>query len=165
MANNDDFIRLEWDGFDEFDELLEGLEKEFEEAVIDEYTNYGLLVEEGAKALAGKDRGELESSINFGKATKKFGNKIVVEGGSNLKYALRRHEEPYRMGVHDKHDNGTLFENYYVGGRGRKTLQKPSWRGYKPGRKFLQNAITATEKDYDKMNERILDRLTGGDGN
>ncbi|WP_445506794.1 HK97 gp10 family phage protein [Niallia sp. 03190] len=164
MVRDDDFIRLEWGGLDELDEMLDGMEEKYEEIAIEEYTKYGLLVEEGAKALASKDRGELESSINFGTA-KKSGDKIIVEGGSNLKYALRRHEEPYRMGIHDKVDNGAVFENYYIGGKGRKTLRKPNWRGYKPGRKFLANAITATQEDYDKMNERILNRLLGGDEN
>ncbi|POD46307.1 hypothetical protein BKM15_25945 [Pseudomonas syringae pv. syringae] len=142
--------------------MFDGMEAEFERIALGEYTKYGLLVEEGTKALAPKDRGDLEASINFGKS-KKEGGLIVVEGGSNLVYALRQHEKPYTMGIRDKYDSGALFEKYYVGGRGRKTLQKPAWRGYRPGRKFLQNAINATDPEYNSMNERILDRLIGGD--
>lgn len=159
---DDDFISIKWDGLQEYEDLLVGMEEEVERIAMEEMSKYGLLVEEATKALAPKDTGDLEESINFGKAQKE-GNEIVVEGGSNLEYALRRHEEPYKMGIRDKNDNGAVFEDYYIGGKGRKTLRKPTWNGYKPGRKFLQNAVNATEEDYNKMNERILDRLLGGD--
>ncbi|MCK1982229.1 MULTISPECIES: HK97 gp10 family phage protein [Peribacillus] len=162
MSEKDDVIRLEWDGLEEFEDLLFGMEDEVERIAKVEMTKYGLLVEEGTKALAPKDTGDLEQSINFGPATRE-GGLIVVEGGSNLEYALRRHEEPSKMGIRDKFDNGAKFDNYYIAGKGRKTLRKPTWRGYKAGRKFLQNAINATEEDYNKMNERILERLLGGD--
>ena len=159
---DDDFISVKWDGLQEFADLLEGMEHEVERIAIEEMTKYGLLVEEVTKALAPKETGDLEQSINFGKAQRE-GQEIVVAGGSNLPYALKRHEAPYKMGIRDKYDNGAVFEDYYIGGKGRRTLRKPTWNGYKPGRKFLQNAINATEKEYDKMNERILERLLGGD--
>ncbi|MCM3651329.1 hypothetical protein [Metabacillus litoralis] len=159
---DDDFLRIEWDGINELEEYFDKFEKDFERILLEEYTKYGMLVEEGTKALVHHDEGDLEDSISFDKA-KRVGNTVIVEGGSNSVYALRRHEEPYRYGVHDKYDNGSKFSNYYVYGRGRGTLGKPQWRGYKPGRKFLQNAINATNPDYDKMNERILERALDGD--
>ncbi|MGE7650483.1 HK97 gp10 family phage protein [Peribacillus frigoritolerans] len=162
MAEKDDVIRLEWDGLKELEDLLDGMGDEIERIAKEEMTKYGLLVEEGTKALAPKDTGDLEESINFGQAERE-GDYIVVEGGSNLEYSLIRHERPNKMGIRDKYDNGAKFENYYIGGKGRKTLRKPTWRGYRAGRKFLQNAINATEEDYNKMNERILERLLGGD--
>lgn len=162
MARNDEFFRIEWQGIDELIDYFDRMEKDFERILIDEYTKFGMLVEEGTKALAPHDEGGLEDSISFDKA-KRVGNAIMIEGGSNLKYAIRRHEEPYRGGTHPKYDNGSKFPSYYQTGRGAGTRGKPAWRGYKPGRKYLQNAINATEKDYDKMNERILDRITGGD--
>lgn len=162
MANNDDFIRIEWDGLSEFEDMFKGMEKEIDKIVMQEYTKYGLLVEEGAKALAFKDRGDLESSINFDQA-KKEGNLIVVQGGTNLKSALRLHEMPYKPGVRPKYDSGALFERYYNNGRGEKTRAKSAWRGYQPGRKFLSNAILATEEEFDEMNDRILKRVLEGE--
>lgn len=151
---------MEWEGLEELEKEFDKMEKDFQDILIDEYTKYGMLVEEGAKALAHHDEGDLEDSITFDKA-KIEGSEVVVEGGSNSKYAIRRHEEPYRPGTHPKYSNGAKFDRYYMNGRGRGTLTKPKWRGYKPGRKFLQNAIIATEEDYDEMNERILDRTLG----
>ncbi|MFD2924170.1 HK97 gp10 family phage protein [Halobacillus naozhouensis] len=151
---------IEWGGLQELEEEFDKMEEEFEEILVDEYTKYGLLVEEGSKALVHRDHGDLEESIHFDKGEIE-GESVVVEGGSNLPYALRRHEEPYRMGVYDKYDNGTKYPGYYVNGRGRKTHRKPNWRGYKPGRKYLANAIIATEEDYNIMNLRVLNRTFG----
>lgn len=162
LANKDDFLKVEWDGLEELEKYFDKFGEDFEEILLDEYTKYGMLVEEGAKALVHHDEGDLEGSIKFDKA-KKDSKGVSVEGGSNLPYAVRRHEEPYRYGVHDKYDNGSKFPNYYVYGRGRGTLTKPTWRGLRPGRKFMQNAISATKKDYDKMNERVLKRALDGD--
>lgn len=159
---NDDFIRIEWDGLDELAEMFDEMDKAVERVAMQEFTKYGLLVEEGAKALAFKDRGELEASINFDQARKE-GNLIVVEGGTNLKSSLRLHEAPYKPGVRPKYDSGALFERYYNNGRGEKTRAKSAWRGYQPGRKFLSNAILATEDDFDEMNERILKRVLEGE--
>lgn len=159
---NDDFIRIEWVGLTEFEELIDGMEEEFERIALQEYSKYGLLVEEGTKALVFHDEGDLEASINFGPA-KKEGKSIVVEGGTNMVYALKLHEKPYGNKTHNKYENRSVFEDYYVNGKGERTRAKPSWRGYKPGRKYLQNAVNATEKDFDKMNERILKRFIDGD--
>jgi hypothetical protein len=157
----EDFLHIEWDGLKELEQFFDKMEENFEQILIDEYTEYGMLVEEGAKALVHHDEGDLEDSISFDRA-KKEGNGISVEGGSNSRYALRRHEEPYRKGIHPKYENGAKFPNYYVNGRGEGTRSKLNWRGYQPGRKYLLNAINATKKDYDKMLERILERTLGG---
>ncbi|PAE17290.1 hypothetical protein CHH91_04605 [Virgibacillus sp. 7505] len=161
MASKDGFLSLEWEGLEELIDQFEHMGDKFEEALVDGYTEYGLLVEEGSRALAGYDTGDLEQSITFDRAELN-GDTVTVEGGSNLSYALRRHEEPYRMGVHDKYDNGSLFPNYYVGGRGRATARKPTWMGMRPGRKFMENAILATETNYNDMLQRIMDITLGG---
>lgn len=162
MANNDDFIQIEWDGLAELEEMFKEMGAAIDEIAMQEYTKYGLLVEEGAKALAFKDRGELEQSINFDRARKE-GNLIVVQGGTNLKSALRLHESPYKPGVRSKYDSGALFERYYNNGRGEKTRAKSAWRGYQPGRKFLSNAVLATETEFDETNDRILKRVLEGE--
>lgn len=155
----DDVFSIEWEGLDEFHDMLDKMEKETEKIIMEEMTAFGMEVEEGAKALAPHDHGDgLSDSINFDKA-KKEGNSIVVRGGSNKPYALRRHEEPYRPGVHDKYENGRHYPGYYVDGRGQGTRGKESWRGIQPGRKYLENAIKALEPDYDEMNARALERI------
>lgn len=156
--NNDNIVNIEWEGLEEFAELLDELEDEFFKIAKEEYTKYGMLLEEGAKSLAPHDEGDLEDSINFQQA-KREGNSITLEGGSNLKYAMLRHEAPQRSGKHDKYDNGSKFPDYYHNSRGQRTRTKGAWRGYKAGRKFLKNAILATEQDFDKMNKRIMTRV------
>lgn len=137
--------------------------EDFERILIQEYTEYGMLVEEGTKALAPHDEGNLEDNINFERA-KREGTGVSVEGGvSNVEYAVIRHEAPYRGGRGPKYDDGAKYPNYYIMGRGARTRSKPSWRGYVPGRKFLDNAITATEQDFIEMNKRALDRTLRGE--
>ncbi|MDY0395425.1 hypothetical protein RWE15_14490 [Virgibacillus halophilus] len=126
MAEN--LFEIKWDGLEEFAELLDKMDAKSEEIVMDEMTKFGMLAEEGTKALVHHDEGTLEDSVSFDKA-KKEGKDIVVRGGSNLDYALRRHEEPYRPGVHDKYSEGKKWPNYYLNGRGRGTYRKPNWRG------------------------------------
>lgn len=154
MARRDVF-NIEWQGLQEFANALENMDDQVENIIMEEMTKFGMLAEEGAKALSPHDEGNgLEDSINFDSARKERGA-VVVHGGSNSKYALRRHEEPYRMGRHDKgQDRG-----FYVDGRGRGTRGKPAWRGIQPGRKYMENAIKAIESDYDQMNARAMDRI------
>ncbi|MUK89154.1 HK97 gp10 family phage protein [Ornithinibacillus sp. L9] len=135
----DDIFDIEWKGLKEFTQLLDNMSENVEKIVLEEYTKFGMLAEEGTKALVHHAEGNLEDSINFDKAVKE-GDSIVVRGGTNVVYALRRHEEP---------------------GIGEGTAGKPAWRGYTPGPKYLENAIKAISKDYDKMNERALKRILG----
>lgn len=154
----------------EFDIIIEGLEEESErygkffedwkKVSVQEMTKFGLLVEEGMKALAFHDTGEFEDSITADRATLQ-GDEVSVEIGSNSPLAVTLHERPYRMGTHDKYDNGARFPRYYVNGRGRRTITKPKWRGFKAGRKYAQNVVTAVEPDLDKVNERIQERVFG----
>ncbi len=157
MAKNNVFS-VEWEGLDEFHDMLDEMDKEAENIIADEMTRFGMLAEEGTKALVHHDHGDLEDSINFDKA-KREGRVTVVRGGSNIIYALRRHEEPYRLGVHAKYERGRHYPGYYIDGRGAGTRGKPNWRGYQPGRKYMENAIKAIEPDYDKMNARALERI------
>lgn len=158
MAKNDVFS-IEWEGLEEFHQMLEKMDKEAEKIIIEEMTEFGMLAEEATKALAPHDEGHgLVDSINFDKA-KKVGSSVVVKGGSNSKYALRRHEEPYRLGIYDKYKEGKHWPGFYVDGRGGNTRGKSMWRGYRPGRKYMENAIKSIESDYDKMNARALERI------
>lgn len=151
-------IHMEWINREEFDMLLQTMPKRFEQILIEEMTKFGSKVEEGAKELAPEDSTDLVDSINFGKA-RRYSGGVIVEGGANTPYALRRHEEPYREGVHDKYDEGSKFPDYYVHGRGAGTRSKGSWRGYQAGRKYLENAVKATNEDWDDMLERVMERV------
>lgn len=124
-------------------------------------TKFGLLVEERAKALAPHDEGDLEDSISADPA-KLAGNEISVEIGASAEHALIRHEAPYKKGTRDKYDNGAKFPHYYVNGRGQRTRTKSSLRGFQPGRKYLQNAVTISEPEYNEMQKRIQEQLING---
>ena len=137
---DDILFNLEWEGLEELINHLGEMTENMDRIFMEELTEYGLLVEEGAKSLAHHKLGDLEDSINFEKARKVTVGTFEVTGGSNLVYALRRHEEA---------------------GRGLGTLAKPMWRGYRPGPKFLENAMKATKNDYNRMNEIILERILG----
>lgn len=154
MAKDVDVFTIEWEGLDEFVDLLNGIERDHEKFIKEGLTDFGQLAEYGTKALVHHDEGTLEDSINFGEARKIWGH-FEVTGGSNLVYAMRRHEEPYRLGTHHKLPKDFFYQN----GLGRYTRNKPTWRFHKPGRKYLENAIKAIDKDYDKMNQEVLDKI------
>lgn len=160
MSKKDGF-KIEFEGLHEFIKEIEEMPKKLLKDMQKKYTDYGLLVEEGAKALAPHDIGTLEDAIVADKA-EVDGNNVSVEVGVATIYALRRHEEPPRMGTHPKYSRGAKFPNYYQDGRGIKTAQKPQWRGHKAGRKYFENAINATTEDYNAMNEKILVKLLEG---
>lgn len=155
----------------DFDAQFEGLQEEinrlgdmyevWQDVTKQEMTKLGKLVEEGAKALAFHDTGEFEDSITADPASVN-GDAVSVEIGSNSPLAIILHERPYTMGTRDKYDNGARIPRYYLNGRGRRTLTKPNWRGFKAGRKYMQNAVTAVEPDIEKMNERIQQRMLEG---
>ena len=158
---SDDFFSLDFEGLDEFINDLNNMENVFKQVLKAEFTNYGMLLEGGARQLAPEDDGDLAASIVFS-GVKFNGADISGEVGTNLVYALRRHEEPYRNGTFPKYSRGAKFPNYYQNGRGVTTRGK-SWRGIPAGRKYLENAVKATTQDYDEMIERIINRtLQGG---
>jgi Bacteriophage HK97-gp10, putative tail-component len=157
-----ELFNIEWEGLGELEEFFRKAPERFEKILLEELTKFGLLVEEGTKALAPKDTGDLEASINFGPA-KKEGQTFVVDGGTNLKYAIKVHERPGRTGSFPKYDDGAKFPNYYEGGLGRRTRLKPNWRGERPGRKYMQRAINLSEEDWELMMARVYERLMAGD--
>lgn len=149
-----DVFEVEWEGLDEFKNMLDEMYQKHEKIIADNLTGFGMLAEEATKALVHHDEGTLEDSINFSKA-KRFGTTFEVTGGTNVVYAMRRHEEPYRLGTHHKLPKDFFYQN----GLGKHTRAKPRWRHYTPGRKFLENAVKSIESDYDKMNKETLDQI------
>lgn len=137
--------------------MFERMDDRFQLILKQEFDDFLTLVEQGAKSLAPHDEGDLTDSINSSGA-RIVGKGVTGEVGANTAYALRRHEEPYRGGVYPKYDNGSKFPDYYVNGRGAGTRAKGSWRGYPAGRKYITNAVKATEADFKDMLERVLER-------
>lgn len=157
-------FQIDIQGLADMEQQLEGMTDDFERNLSDGMNEYGMLLEEGARSLSHRDGGQLESSIDFYSLTKNGG---VMEGsvGSDLKYALKRHEEPYKIGTtHNKYDAGVKEVDYYVDSLGRRTRQQPAWRGLKPGRKYVERAVVATEEDFEEVLAEALDKTLRGRG-
>lgn len=159
MAN--EFFRFEWDGIEELRNELKKMDGRIDQIMVEEYSKFGLLVEEGAKALAPQDKGNLADTINADRA-QAHGGSVSVEVGVGSIYGMRRHEERPRPGSHPKYDRGAKFPGYYQNGLGMRTRSKPGWRGEKPGRKYLERAVELVKDDFDEMNERALQRIMEG---
>lgn len=157
----DEIFSFEWEGLEELIKEMKQMDDRMERILVDEYTKFGLLVEEGAKALAPHDKGDLEDTINSDRA-KIINGGVEVEIGVGSVYGVRRHEERPRPGNHPKYHRGAKFPDYYENGRGQKTRSKPAWRGEKPGRKYLERAVELTDDDFNEMNERALRRIMEG---
>lgn len=162
MASRDGFdFRIDIDGLDDLLDELAQMPDDLSENLREGMTEYGLLLEEGARELVHYDGGDLETSLEF-QGLKVNGDSLEGAVGSESKYALRRHEEPYKPGTRDKYDNGVKFVRYYLNGRGRETHKKPKWRGLPAGRKFLERAMTATEKDFDEILYEVHEKTIRG---
>lgn len=158
MANH---LDIEWDGLRELEELFGEMDDLLVRNMKAGMQEYDLLVETGARKLAPRYEGELMRSIIAGNVVV-YGGLVVGTVGSNLSYAWRRHEEPYRRGKHPLYDNGIKRRDWYINGRGQRTRQKSSWRGHLPGRKFLENAVIATEGDFEDIFDEVLDATLRG---
>lgn len=156
-----DFMNIEWDGLDELATLFGDMDDLMVHNLKAAMTDYTLLVETGARKLAQRYEGNLMRSIIAGPVSATAG---LVTGsvGTNLVYAWRRHEEPYRRGKHPLYDAGIKIEDYYKDGLGRKTRQKSSWRGQMPGRKFLERAVNVTEIDFEDIFDAALEATLRG---
>lgn len=154
----DEFFRIEWEGLDELKTYFKQMDNKFKRICMEELTDFGLKVEDAAKALAPLDTGDLEDSITASIAELK-GTVFEVIIGTNLEYALRVHEQPESSGIRDKYERGVKYEGYYVDGKGENTRNKSNLGAFEPGPKYLQNAVTYNEENWNKMCERILKRM------
>lgn len=117
--------------------------------------------EADSKALVGRDGGQLENSIIASPAV--YSNDVISgKVGSNLVYALRRHEEHERIGTFNKYEDGVKYEGYYYNGRGELTRAKPNVGGFKPGRKYLENAGTINQPHWrNNLTDAVTDTFKG----
>lgn len=160
MSNGNMNIRIELENFDEFAKAVRAMPKRFESILMSELRKVALQAERYARQLAPYDTGDLEASINAG-PVKREGSAYVVYVGTNKEYATYVHElNSTRIG--DKYDKGIKITGYYVNGRGKRTRDKPSVKGYQPGRKYLRNAIVLTDTHLTTAMNRAIDRLFGG---
>ena len=154
-------FKIEWDGLKELKAEMKSAPDRFNNLLIKELNNIGLTTEKYAKALVNYDSGELEDSI-FSTKAKRYGNMYVVYVGTNMVYARYIHELYNPTGLGDKYERGVKYPNYYIGGRGKRTRDKPNVKGYKPGRKYLRNAVVLSEADVEEAMERVLISLLEG---
>lgn len=154
-------FRIEWEGLDEFQKLIKEAPKKFDRLVKEELTDIGLVAEGYAKGLSPRDSGDLENSIFSTKASKSGGVHVVYVG-TNMVYARYVHELFNPMGRGDKYERGVKYPNYYIGGRGKRTREKPNIKGYRAGRKYLRNAIVLTEPEVEKAMERVITKMMEG---
>lgn len=154
-------FNIEWDGLKELKAEIKSAPEKFNKLLIKELNDIGLTTEKYAKALVNYDSGELEDSI-FSTKAKRYGNMYVVYVGTNMVYARYIHELYNPTGLGDKYERGVKYPNYYVGGRGKRTRDKPKVKGYKPGRKYLRNAVVLSEQDVEDAMERVITSLWEG---
>jgi hypothetical protein len=154
-------FEIKWTGIDEFKKVLQNLNRDQGAVFQREYSRFGMLVEEGARALAPQDRGDLASSINAD-APNVSARGVSIEIGVGSVYGLYQHEKRSSGRTYPKYDNGAKFPGYYSGGYGARTRSKPSWRGAQPGRKYLERTVQLVETDFNEMNERILQQIMEG---
>lgn len=156
-----EFLEIEWDGLAELEQLFKDMDVLLMRNLKAGMTDYSLLVETGSRKLAQRYEGELMRSI-IAKKVNVLAGLVIGEVGSNLVYAWRRHEEPYRRGTHDMYDAGVKFPKYYKDGLGRRTRQKSSWRGQLPGRKFIERTVNVTEEDFEEIFDAVLEATLRG---
>lgn len=136
MANDE--IKIQFEGLEEFIALLDSFSRTVENELIKEMNKYKSEVEKGTKLLTPVDTNELTKSITSSDV-KRNGNEYYFTVGSDLPYALRMHEHTGNWGVRTQ------------------LKQMKSYRGYTPGKKYLENAIRATESDWERAMNNVLD--------
>lgn len=154
---------LDFSAFEAFADELEAMKDILQHNLEVAMIEFSMLAEEGTRALVHHDTGELEMSIHA-ETPHWEGDEIHSAVSTNNEYAIVRHEAPYRMGTTgDKYDRGIVEHDYYVNSRGRRTREKPNWRGMPTGRKYMERAIVAIQTDGDIIFGRALDMTLRGE--
>lgn len=105
-------------------------------------TKLAMKVIEDAKRLAGLDSGDLEASLVVGEV-KQMLQRIYIDFGTSPEvddYAVVQHE-----GFRKTKTGKVIYMS-----PGEKTQSKGPYKGYMPGKKFLENAIKINEKLIEK---------------
>lgn len=154
------FLQVDFTDLNNYIQEHKDREETFIRVARREYTDLSMLFETATRKLAPMYDGELARSISFDMPVWK-GSVFQFAGGAGAAHALKQHEMPERKGKHDAYVDGVKHEGWYEDGRGKRTRQKPSYKGFLPGRKYLENALLAEEESIVAAEKRILDALGG----
>ncbi|AGK97409.1 hypothetical protein [Clostridium pasteurianum] len=139
-------FEITFTGFEEvlqnLDSLEEAIDKEVKQAVMD----CGLDLQKVASELAPLLESDLQGSGNTTEENNGQGYTVKVTFDSP--YAKRRHEEPYRSGVHKEYNSAGVYVGDIIDGRGPFTRSKPAIDGMAPGRKYLERPLKKYEQKY-----------------
>jgi HK97 gp10 family phage protein len=117
---------------------LDRIEKEVEEKIDKALEKLAKKVIFDAKKLAPIDSGDLEAALIVGEVKKLVGSMFIDFGTSPEvdEYATVQHE-----GFRKTKEGKVIYMS-----PGPKTESKASYKGYMPGKKYLENAIKINEK-------------------
>lgn len=133
-----DIFNFDINGIDLILGRLEVVEKEMDQRVDDALLKLAQKVIEDAKKLAPLDEGDLEAALVIGEVKRELFRRFIEVGTSPEvdEYAIVQHEG-FR-----KTKKGKIVHM----SPGPKTQSKPPHKGYMPGKKFLENAISINER-------------------
>ncbi|KYC94367.1 hypothetical protein B4102_3588 [Heyndrickxia sporothermodurans] len=117
---------------------LDKIEKEMDEKIDRTLTRLAQRVIDDAKRLAPIDSGDLEAALLIGEVKKEIKRRYIDFGVSPEvdDYATVQHE-----GFRKTKTGKVVYMS-----PGPKTESKGSYKGYSPGKKYLENAIKINEK-------------------
>ncbi|WP_366160563.1 HK97 gp10 family phage protein [Bacillus infantis] len=138
MPNNRNLITFDIEGIDAMLLRLDRIEQDMEQKVDRVLTRLAEKVIEDAKRLAGLDSGDLEAALVVGDVKKTIAS-VYIDFGTSPEvddYAAVQHEG-FR-----KTKSGRVVHM----SPGEKTRSKGPHKGFMPGKKFLENAISINER-------------------
>ncbi|MCU9614084.1 HK97 gp10 family phage protein [Caldibacillus lycopersici] len=126
------------EGIEILSKKLDNLEKEMEKRIDKVLIKLALKVIADAKRLAPLDSGDLEAALVVSDVKKELKRRYIDFGTSPEvdHYATVQHE-----GFRKTKDGKVIYMS-----PGNKTESKPHYKGYEPGKKYLENAITLNER-------------------
>ncbi|MEH7223855.1 HK97-gp10 family putative phage morphogenesis protein [Bacillus sp. JJ1566] len=130
------------DGIEAAIKDLDRIEKEMEEKIDKVLTDLANKIIEDAKKLAPLLSGDLEAALVVGEIKKELKRRYIEFGVSPevSQYATVQHEG-FRK-IRKGKNKGKVV---YMKKPGPKTASKPAYKGYMPGKKYLENAININE--------------------
>lgn len=133
-------------GFDEILKNMDELEQAIDNTVKQAVTDCGMDLDKVSTELAPLLEGDLQGSadLDIKKTNEGWRSSVTFKSP----YALRRHEEQYRPGVHKEYNSDGQYVGDIIDGRGPFTRSKPSVDGMEPGRKYLERPVKKYEQKY-----------------
>lgn len=140
--SKDNFLSIDWEGFDDVKRALDRWEGEAVQAVVGGVDESGEDLLQKSQALAPKLKGDLEGSgTKDAVQVSHVSKEISVQIGFNKVYAARRHEEDYNPGP--------------------ITRGKPAVDGMLPGRKYIERPLVYYTPRYMQNIADAVRRTTG----